>query len=118
MSGGTHAAVGQGGLDTGDGTGWNYPSCTMINDEAAVTCMMCQTAKPAATPAGDDNSGDTLLAVLTRARLAEFAEALASEGYEELEDIVGVEFTDSELKNMGMKGGHMKRFRKLTQGAY
>jgi hypothetical protein len=59
-----------------------------------------------------------LLAVLTRARLAQFAEALVSEGYEELEDIVGVEFTDSELKDMGMKGGHMKRFRKLTQGAY
>jgi serine/threonine protein kinase len=65
-----------------------------------------------------ENSGETLLAALNRARLAEFAEALAAEGYEELEDIMGVEFMDSELTKMGMKGGHMRRFRKLIQGAY
>jgi len=85
---------------------------------SAAAAAAAAAVTPPLAPSADDNSGDTLLAVLTRARLAEFAEALASEGYEELEDIMGVEFTDSELKNMGMKGGHMKRFRKLTQGAY
>jgi hypothetical protein len=69
-------------------------------------------------PSGEDNSGETLLAALTRARLAEFAEALAAEGYEEMEDVLDEEFTDAELKKMGMKGGHIKRFRKLIQGAY
>jgi serine/threonine protein kinase len=73
---------------------------------------------PLVAPSGEDSSVDTLLAALTQARLAELAGAMAAEGYEELEDIVGMEFTDSELKGMSMKRGHIKCFRKFILGAY
>jgi hypothetical protein len=85
---------------------------------AHVKAPVATASKPARmkTLSGDDNSGETLLTALTSAGLAEFAEKMAAEGYEVLSDVLDVEFTDSDLEEMGMETVHIERFRNWIQG--